>query len=91
MIFYYVFLLIISFTYPITAIILLLKFNKLEEQVNYFKSIAEQATHISMIAEEQSIRVMREFNMYLKDSKKQKNKAFWQGRNIERKKEKCNL
>ena len=85
MIYYYIFLLIISFTYPITAIILLLKFNKLEKQVIYYKSICEQATHISMIAEEQSTRVMREFNMYLKNSKKQKDKAFWQGRNIERK------
>ena len=86
MIYYYIFLMIVSFTYPITAIILFLEFNKLEDQVVYFKSIAEEATHISMIAEEQSTRVMRELNMYLKNSKKQKNKAFWQGRNTERKK-----
>ena len=85
MIYYYIFLMIISFTYPITAIILLSKFKMLEDQVKYFKSIAEEATHISMIAEEQSTRVMREFNMYLKNSKKTNNKAFWQGRNIKRK------
>ena len=72
MIFYYIFLLIILFTNLITAIILLLKFNKIEDQFIYFKSICEQATHISMIAEEQTIRVMRKFDMYLKDSKKQK-------------------
>ena len=65
--------------YPILAIIILLKFNKLESQVLYFKSICEEATHISMIAEEQAIKTTRALNQHIEESKNKTKKAFFKG------------